>query len=94
MTANGDADARESITDEDVLATLRELYESGRRDDLGGGVHPYRVADALEAAPRDIYRRLAELERAGAVESVQGVSPDSREPRTSYVPAEYVENPR
>lgn len=88
-----EASDRDVISDATLLDTVRELYESGRRDALGGGVHPSRIADALDVSRNNIYLRLADLESAGELESVRGMNPDTGKARTSYVLPEHLENP-
>lgn len=79
----------------DVLETIEEAVAEGATADLEGGVPVGEIADRLDR-PRNsdaLRARLEELENRGEVVKVWGVSPDSGQPLTGYLPTDHPDAP-
>lgn len=82
------------ITDDSLVDVVREAYDDGNTDAIGGGVPPAEVAGRLDVdSIRNIRRRLHELAEDDQLVAVLGVNPDSWRRRTSYLCPEQVNNP-
>jgi len=87
------------VTDDELMAALREAWTDGERDPPEGGVRK----DTLAAyTGRVIGRRLSTsrlgdrlraLRSEGRVVLVWGIDPETYQPRESYAPADQVEHP-
>lgn len=80
------------VTDDEIVAALREAWNAGERDPLEGGVTRATLADRVDLSPTRLKARLLDLRDEGRVELVWGVHPETHQPR-SYAPADLVEHP-
>lgn len=82
------------ITDEEIIAAVRECWDAGERDALEGGVPPRVVAKRAGMSPSTARSRLSELYQRGAVERCWGIDPENPrdQPRLGYAPVEAIDD--
>jgi biotin operon repressor len=81
------------IDDAEILEVVDAALAEGNTDLLDGGVHASTVAERLGYDRSSISTHLRQLEERGELVRVNGIDPETLEPRTSFLPADQLPEP-
>jgi len=87
------------VTDDEIVAALRDAWADGERDPLEGGVRKDTITTYIDQktgrslSTHRLKDRLRTLRSEGRVALVWGVDPDDYRPRPGYAPADQVAHP-
>ncbi|WP_134672609.1 hypothetical protein [Halorussus marinus] len=81
------------LSDNEIMAAVQELCQTGETDLLGGGVSTVVLADELGLEQTSVEDRVRYLVERGRLVRVWGARPSPPyRPRQSYLPADMVED--
>jgi len=78
----------QTLSDDELIAVVREAVADGETDLLEGGVTADRIADRVPLSPSTVEKHLRRLVDEDQLVRVRGADPVSYRPRESYLPAE------
>jgi hypothetical protein len=76
------------VSDDALVEAVEEAVQDGATDPWEGGVPDEEVAARTALAQRTARERLSTLADAGRLRQVWGLTPETQEPRVSYLPAD------
>lgn len=80
------SDSSPPLSDDDIVAAVEQALEDGERDLCAGGVAPPVVAERVGLKESWVRERCSRLAEEGRLQAVDGVAPDTLQPRTGYLP--------
>jgi hypothetical protein len=78
----------EAIGTGEILDAVEAALDDDETDAFEGGVHPSTVADRLSVSEGAAQSHMSELANRGELRRVDGINPETTQPRTSYLPTD------
>jgi|GEM_PF-6371369 len=78
----------DTVEDEDILDTVAAALADDEADALAGGVDPSTVAERMGVSTNAAVENMVRLAEWGDLRRVDGINPETLQPRTSYLPTE------
>lgn len=75
------------LSDDELVAAIEAALADGERDLCAGGVAPAVLAARVGLKESWVRERCNRLEEEGRLQAVDGVAPDTLQPRTGYLPS-------